>query len=186
MDDTHIHPHHLLAVWLMYALVFSNATLLMFFPRKSFTFRWMNSAWLHLVPAIPYCFFVAPGFTDALVNFLNLPLLSHGFLLPSTKSLEFFAWWSGTANGMTSFWLHMAIIDLFAARWMWLDALKHGARSWHAMRVLLLIAFTFPGAGPLFYFAYRRLVLGGTLSLWTPAEREQLERQAQAPQPNDR
>jgi hypothetical protein len=130
----------------LFGLTFAVAApfwaLMILLPRWRWTERIIGSPAIVLPVLVIYAILVIPALPDL------LPVVTQPTLDGLREAL-------GTANGAAAAWAHMIAFDLFAGRWIWLDARDRKiAHRWIAPTLVLTILFGPLGLGV--YLATRK------------------------------
>jgi hypothetical protein len=128
------------------AVVLPFWALAIFAPGWCWTERALRSPWIAAPPALLYAALILPRL-DAAFALL---------LAPGGPQLADIAAGLGTPEGAALAWLHLVAFDLFAGRWIYLDARERGAPWWLGSPALAL-TFLFGPLGLLSYLALRGL-----------------------------
>ena len=105
--------------------------LMLLWPRASLTARVIGSPWIVAGPLALYTALVLPRLAGL------LPAVAHPQLATIAGLL-------GTPAGATLAWAHFLALDLFAGRWIFLDARARGLGRWATTPVLLLTSLFAP------------------------------------------
>ena len=105
--------------------------LMLLWPRAPLTARVIGSPWIVAGPLALYTALVLPRLAGLLPAVANPQLATIAGLL-------------GTPAGATLSWAHFLALDLFAGRWIFLDARARGLGRWATTPVLLLTSMFAP------------------------------------------
>jgi hypothetical protein len=105
--------------------------LMLLWPRAPLTARVIGSPWIVAGPLALYTALVLPRLAGLLPAVANPQLATIAGLL-------------GTPAGATLSWVHFLALDLFAGRWIFLDARARGLGRWATTPVLLLTSMFAP------------------------------------------